>query len=206
MFWESTHTRGNWVGAPLLNTINTEGFFFPKLWCEDDLQKKKKKLDILYVPQPLLTLRRGHSFGAPKKSCQQSLTSVIRETKSKILQPFSQLSWFPLKQMPAPCMTTRVQQKARTPPSSVSAPFTRSWWDWTANTFPNKRFFHVSSKADTNTYRTDGVLRSLPPPGWLGKTSSKKKYICPTAMPGRETKAKRCFFNSSPLQFSNALQ
>lgn len=153
----------------------------------------------------------SHSGGdtalVPQKKAVSKAWQVLSEKpKVKSFSLFSQLSWFPLKQMPAPCMTTRVQQKARTLPSSVSAPFTRSWWDWTANTFPNKRFFHVSSKADTNTYRTDGVLRSLPPPGWLGKTSSKKKYICPTAMPGRETKAKRCFFNSSPLQFSNALQ
>lgn len=32
----------------------------------------------------------------------------------------------------------------------------------------------------------DGVLSHLPPPGWLGKTSSKKKYTWPTAIPQKK--------------------
>ena len=34
-----------------------------------------------------------------------------------------------------------------------------------------------------NTHRIDGVFKILIPPGWLGNTSSKKKYMCPTAIP-----------------------
>lgn len=117
--------------------------------------RRKKPLDILYIPQSLFTPSRGHSFGATKKSCQQSLTSVIRETKGKIL--FSQLSWFPLTQMPAPCLATRVQQKANTD-------------------FPPVLSLPNSPEADVTglqrVFQTNTLSRSLPkqPPILTGQT------------------------------------
>lgn len=38
-----------------------------------------------------------------------------------------------------------------------------------------------------DTYRNSGVFKNFWPPLCLGKTSSKKKYICPMAMPTKST-------------------
>lgn len=58
------------------------------------------------------------------------------------------------------------------------------WWSQTDKLI----FYHSRCVKRIWTHMIEGVLSHLPPPGWFGNTSSRKKYTCPTTIPERNGK------------------